>query len=65
VAMPPGRDNYNVDALRAKIGAAVDEAKLVQLDRLRVGQQRLSLRELADAFGHAGRTIIKGLTVRS
>jgi hypothetical protein len=65
VAMPPGRDNYNVDALRAKIGAAVDEAKLVQLDRLRVGQQRLSLRELADAFGHTGRTIINVLTARS
>ncbi len=48
-----------------KSGAALDEAKLVQLDRLRVGQQRLSWRELADAFGHAGRTIIKGLTVRS
>jgi uncharacterized protein len=62
VAIPPGRESYNVDALWAKIGTALDEAKLVQLDRLRVGQQRLSLRELADTFGHAGRTIIKGMS---
>jgi len=61
VAMPPGREIYNIDALWAKIGAELDEAKLVQLDRLRVGQQGLSLRELADALGHAGRTIIKGI----
>jgi hypothetical protein len=45
----------------AKIAAQLDEAKLVQLDRLRVGQQGLSLRELADALGNAGRTIIKGM----
>jgi uncharacterized protein len=61
VAMPPGREIYNIDDLWAKIGAELDEAKLVQLDRLRVGQQGLSLRELADALGHAGRTIIKGI----
>ena len=61
VAMPPGREIYNVDALWARIAAQLDEAKLVQLDRLRVGQQRLGLRELADALGHAGRTIIKGM----
>jgi uncharacterized protein len=61
VAMPPGHEIYNIDALWAKIGAELDEAKLVQLDRLRVGQQGLTLRELADALGHAGRTIIKGI----
>ena len=55
VAMPPGRETYNIDALWAKIAAELDEAKLVQLDRLRVGQQGLGLRELADALGHAGR----------
>ena len=64
VAMPPGRETYNIDALWAKIGAELDEAKLVQLDRLRVGQQGLSLHELANALRHAGRTIIKGM-VRS
>jgi uncharacterized protein len=64
VAMPPGRQNYNIDALWASIAAQLDEAKLVQLDRLRVGQQRLGLRELAESFRHAGRTIIKG-TVRA
>ena len=59
--MPPGREVYNIDALWARIAAELDEAKLVQLDRLRVGQKGLSLRELANAFGHAGRTVIKGV----
>ena len=61
VAMPPGRAPYNLDALWARIAVELDEAKLVQLDRLRVGQQGLSLRELADQLGHAGRTIVKGI----
>jgi uncharacterized protein len=61
VAMPPGRDSYNLDALWARIAVELDEAKLVQLDRLRVGQQRLNLRELADQLGQAGRTIVKGI----
>jgi predicted GTPase len=61
VAMPPGRATYNVDALWARIAAELDEAKLVQLDRLRVGQQGLQLRELADTLGHAGRTVIRGI----
>jgi hypothetical protein len=39
----------------------LDEAKLAQLDRLRVGQQRLGLGELVESFRHAGRTIIKGI----
>jgi len=61
VAIPSGRESYNLDALWARIAVELDEAKLVQLDRLRVGQQGLSLRELADQLGHAGRTIIKGI----
>jgi uncharacterized protein len=61
VAMPPGRDTYNLEALWARIAVELDEAKLVQLDRLRVGGQRLSLRELADQLGYAGRTIVKGI----
>jgi len=61
VAMPPGRDLYNLDALWARIAVELDEAKLVQLDRLRVGQQRLSLHELADQLGHAVRTIVQGI----
>jgi uncharacterized protein len=59
--MPPGREAYNIDAVWARIAIELDEARLVQLDRLRVGQSGLSLRELADALGHAGRTIIKGI----
>jgi uncharacterized protein len=61
IAMPPGREPYNIDALWARIAEELDEAKLVQLDRLRVGQQGLSLRELAHQLGHAGRTIVKGM----
>jgi predicted GTPase len=61
VAMPPGREPYNIDALWARIASELDEAKLVQLDRLRVGQRGLSLREVAGQLGHAGRTIIKGI----
>jgi uncharacterized protein len=61
VAMPPGREPYNFDALWARIAIELDEAKLVQLDRLRVGKQGLGLRELADQLGHAGRIIIKGI----
>jgi uncharacterized protein len=61
VAMPPGREPYNLDALWARIAGELDEAKLVQLDRLRVGQQGLSLRELADQVAYVRRTIIKGI----
>jgi predicted GTPase len=61
VAMPPGREAYNIDALWARIAVELDEARLVQLDRLRVGQQGQSLRELADQLGHAGRTIIRSI----
>jgi hypothetical protein len=61
VAMPPGREPYNLDALWARIAIELDEAKLVQLDRLRVGQQGLSLREVANQLGHAGRTIMKSI----
>jgi predicted GTPase len=61
IAMPPGRQSYNLDALWARIAIDLDEAKLVQLDRLRLGQQPLSLRELANQLGRAGRIIIKGI----
>src|ERR1035437_9061629 len=61
VAMPPGRQSYNLDALWARIAIDLDEAKLVQLDRLRLGQQPLNLRELANQFGRSGRIIIKGI----
>jgi uncharacterized protein len=61
IAMPPDREPYNIDALWARIALELDEAKLVQLDRLRVGHQRLSLRELVRQFGHAGRFIIEGI----
>jgi hypothetical protein len=48
--MPPGQEPYNIDALWAMIAAQLDDAKLVQLDRMRVGHQRLGLRELAGFF---------------
>jgi predicted GTPase len=61
VAMPPGQPPYNIDALWWRIAVALDQAKLVQLDRVRVGQSRLQLRELAYQVGQAGRMVIKGL----
>jgi uncharacterized protein len=61
VAMPPGQPPYNIDALWARIGLELDEAKLVQLDRIRAGQSRVSLRELANQISGAGRMVIKGL----
>jgi predicted GTPase len=61
VAMPPNRDPYNLDALWASIAFHLDEAKLVQFDRLRFGQNRLDVRTLAEQLGRAGRTIIKAV----
>jgi uncharacterized protein len=61
VAMPLNREPYNIDALWARIAVELDEAKLVQLDRLRLDQRRVNLRELADQLGNAGRFIIKGI----
>jgi uncharacterized protein len=60
LAMPPGREAYNIDALWARVTLEIDEAKLVQLDRLRVAHTGLSLRALAGQLARAGRTIIKG-----
>lgn len=59
VALPPNRAPYNLDALWARIAVELDEAKLVQLDRLRIGQKGLNVRALAEQLGRAGRTIIK------
>jgi uncharacterized protein len=61
VALPPGGAAYNVDALWARIGLELDEARLVQLDRLRVGAQGLGLRELAAQLGEAGRMIVTAI----
>ena len=61
VAVPPGREPYNLDALWARIALELDEAKLVQLDRLRVGGRQVSPRELADQLGRAGRMIVKAV----
>jgi predicted GTPase len=61
LAMPPGREAYNVDALWARIALELDEAKLVQLDRLRLGRQHLSLQELSNQVVNAGRFIVKGI----
>ncbi|HVZ51339.1 MAG TPA: GTPase [Pseudolabrys sp.] len=61
VAMPPGGALYNLDALWARIAVELEEAKLVQLDRLRLGEQAIDLRELFQQFGRAGRFVVKGL----
>lgn len=59
VAMPPGREPYNLDALWARIAVEIDQAKLVQLDRLLIGGRKLNLRELAGQLGHAGRFVLE------
>jgi predicted GTPase len=59
IAMPPGRDPYNIDTLWARIAVEIDQAKLVQLDRLRLGGRKLNLRELAGQLGHAGRFVLE------
>jgi hypothetical protein len=61
LAVPPNREPYNLDALWARIAVALDDAKLVQLDRLRIGQKAMNLRMLAEQLGRAGRTIIKAV----
>lgn len=61
VAMPPDREPYNIDALWGQIANVIDQAKLVQLDRLRIAHQRSSLREIANQLGNAGRIVIKGI----
>jgi predicted GTPase len=61
VAMPPDREPYNIDALWARIAVELPQAKLVQLDRLRLGARRLNLRELAGQLGHAGRFLLEGI----
>jgi predicted GTPase len=61
VAMTPGREPYNMDALWARIAIELPEAKLVQLDRLRVGAARTSLRELAGQLGNTGRVVMKAI----
>jgi hypothetical protein len=61
VAVPPDRNPYNLDALWARIAVELDDARLVQLDRLRIGGQGTSLRELASQLGRAGRFIIEGV----
>lgn len=61
LAMPPGGEHYNLDALWARIAVELEEAKLVQLDRLRLGEQAIGLRELFQQLGHAGRFVVKGL----
>ena len=61
IALPPGRESYNLDALWGRIATELDEARLVQLDRLRVGHQGLDLRELAQQLGRAGRFIVHSI----
>jgi len=61
IAMPPDREPYNLDALWARIVLEMDEARLVQLDRLRLSQPAFRVRELPQQLSEAGRLIIKGL----
>lgn len=57
----PGSGLANLDALWARIALEIDEAKLVQLDRLRFSEPSFRLRELPQQLSDAGRLIIKEL----
>jgi uncharacterized protein len=61
IAAPPGREPYNVDALWTRMMREFDEAKLVQLERLRIDHSAISARETLKQLGNAGRLILKGL----
>lgn len=58
VAAPEGTEPYNYDLLWGHVAAALDEAKLHQLERLRAARGPFSLREFAAQVGRsAGRLI--------
>ena len=61
IAMPPGGEPYNIDALWGRIALEMEEAKLVQLDRIRVGHRGLHMRELTGQIVNAGRMLAKGI----
>jgi uncharacterized protein len=61
VAMPPGRDHYNSELLWARIAAEADDARLVQLDRIRLGPQRRGFRDALKSFRNASRTVLRGV----
>ena len=61
--MPPSREPYKCRQSPGADRGGTEWGKLVQLDRLRGGQQGLRLRELAGQIDQAGRAIIKGVTV--
>jgi predicted GTPase len=59
VALPPGIPPYNIDSLWARIASELPDARRTQLDRLRVGAQRSSLRTLLNDLGRTGRTVMQ------
>jgi uncharacterized protein len=61
VAMPPGRDHYNLELLWARIAAEADDARLVQLDRIRLGPQGRGFRDALKSFRNASRTVMRGV----
>jgi hypothetical protein len=64
VALGPAAKPYNIDALWARLSLELSEAQLVQLDRLRLVNGGLSLREVAAQIISGGRwaiaAIVKG-----
>jgi uncharacterized protein len=61
VAMPPGRDHYNLELLWARIAAEANDARLVQLDRIRLGTQGRGLRDALMSFRNASRAVMRGV----
>jgi uncharacterized protein len=61
VAVPPGREHYNLGLLWAKIAGEADDARLVQLDRIRLASQERGFRDTLKSFRNASRTIMRGV----
>jgi hypothetical protein len=59
IAMHPDRKPYNIDALWARLALDLDDARLVQLERLL--RQRGNLRDLANQLGQLGRFLIEAI----
>lgn len=59
VALPAGGEPYNIDALWARIGRELGEARLAQLDRLRLARSGLNLREMMGQLTQAGRMLVR------
>jgi hypothetical protein len=59
--MPPGGLPYNLDSVWDRIAVEFEQAKLVQLDRVRIGKKELKPWSVLKQLNAAGRTILRAL----